>query len=77
MEMVRYLTGIPKTIPEGLVVVHNIRPKEPEQKPGMNGFRIFLARFENDEERGPPCDCGWRGGIEHYESPGHRKQKTE
>lgn len=75
MEIVRYLTGIPKEIPEGLVIVHNFRPSTPDQGIRVNGFRAFLARFESDEEMGPPCDCGWRDGVEHYEVPARRKAK--
>jgi hypothetical protein len=72
MEIVRYLTGVPKAIPEGTVLVHNFRPGSPDRKVRDGGFRIFLATFVDDEERGPACNCGWRGGVEHYESPGHR-----
>lgn len=72
MEIVRYVTGVPKQIPDGLVLVHNFRPGNPQQKPNEGGFRIFLARFADDAERGPPCDCGWRGGLEHYEVPARR-----
>lgn len=79
MEIVRYLTGIPKKIPEGLVVVHNFRPGDPQRPPRRGGFRIFFARFVDDAERGPPCDCGWswRGGIEHYEVPVRRKAREK
>ena len=77
MEIVRYLTGIPKKIPEDLVVVHNFRPGDPQRAPNAGGFRIFLARFVDDEERGPACDCGWRGGIEHYEVPARRMARGE
>lgn len=77
MEIVRYLTGIPKKIPEGLVVVHNFRPGDPNRAVRDGGFRIFLGQFENDEEMGPPCDCGWRDGVLHYESPPFRKARLE
>jgi hypothetical protein len=54
------------------VLVHNFRPGNPDRQVRDGGFRIFLATFVDEEEQGPPCDCGWRGGVEHYESPGHR-----
>lgn len=72
MKIVRYLTGIPKAKPEGTVLVHNFRPGNPDRQVRDGGFRIFLATFVDDEERGPPCDCGWRGGVEHYETPSRR-----
>jgi hypothetical protein len=76
MEIVRYLTGVPKALPEGTVLVHNFRPGSPDRKVRYGGFRIFLATFVNDEERGQPCGCGWRGGVEHYEAPAHRTPQT-
>lgn len=76
MEIVRYLTGVPKAMPEGTVLVHNLRPGSPDRKVRDGGFRIFLATFVNEEERGQPCGCGWRGGVEHYEVPARRVSPT-
>jgi hypothetical protein len=76
MTVVRYLAGVPKAMPDGTVLVHNLRPGNPDRKVRDGGFRIFLATFEDDGERGPPCDCGWRGGVEHYAVPARRASPT-
>jgi hypothetical protein len=57
-----YLTTIPKTVPEGRVVVHNhVRPA---RRLGTRGFRAWLAEPSADIER---CDCGWAPELgAHY-----------
>ena len=54
-----YVTGIPKGIPKGRILVHNsIRPKnfDPTTEPGMEGFKAWLEEHDIHHVR---CDCGW------------------
>jgi len=62
----RYVNGVPKSVPEGQVLVHNHVTHEPNTPIGLNGFRAWLQPMTDD----PPlvqCDCGWgaRAGV-HY-----------
>jgi hypothetical protein len=53
----KYLRGVPKTIPEGLILVHNVTWPGPGTPMGLNGFRIFLA--EPASESFVPCSCAY------------------
>ena len=62
----RYVSGIPKQMPTGRVVVHNqVRPQGfPNIKLGFNGFRAWTQLLD---ERLVVCDCGWAPQLEeHY-----------
>jgi hypothetical protein len=67
---VKYLSGIPASVPEGRVVVHNhVRPPRlPGSRDflplGWNGFRAWLA---SPSKRLEVCDCGWAPKLtKHY-----------
>lgn len=60
-----YLRSIPKTVPPGLVVVHNhVRPT---RRLGSRGFRAWLAVREPAEYKIVRCPCSWAPELEtHY-----------
>jgi hypothetical protein len=66
---VRYVgRSIPKQIPEGRVLMHNLVPFAGDRTPiGEQGFRAFTATKPLDGY--VLCPCGW-SGLEHY---AHRK----
>jgi hypothetical protein len=58
----RYVSQIPKSVPEGMVLVHNhVKPADPI---GMNGFRVWLQ--EADVTPVVVCTCGWAPQLTHY-----------
>jgi hypothetical protein len=66
-----YVSGIPKSIPKGRILVHNsMRPEgsRPGTVPGASGFRAWLDKPDIFHIR---CECGWapRGGA-HYRMKG-------
>jgi hypothetical protein len=61
VEYVRGLT-IPKTIPEGRVLVHNHIRHSVRTRCGIRGFRAWTQPLS---ERLEQCDCGW-SGLPHY-----------
>ena len=59
----RYVTGIPRKMPAGLILVHNrVQPVHPI---GLNGFRAWLAKPAKEYV---PCNCGWAPQVPggHY-----------
>ena len=58
----RYLSGVPKKVPPGRVVVHNwVRPA---QRLGERGFRAWT---QLPDERVVVCGCDWAPHLsEHY-----------
>jgi hypothetical protein len=61
----RYLSRMPKTVPEGRIVVHSIvKPTHPEQAPGVNGFRCWT---QQPDDTVTICRCGWAPHLpQHY-----------
>jgi hypothetical protein len=60
----RYLSRIPRKLPQGQVLVHNrVQPASPI---GMNGFRIWRQSLA-DKPKLTICKCGWapQAGV-HY-----------
>jgi hypothetical protein len=61
----------PKTIPEGMILVHNFPPTEGggrvnvTKRMGVDGFRFWYQEPGPDPER---CGCGW--GSVHYAAGG-------
>ena len=64
MRLSRYLPYMPRSIPDGKILVHNrVKPVSPI---GRNGFRIWLQP-PSDEPRLIVCNCGWAPHLEkHY-----------
>ncbi len=62
MEVPIYLSGVPKSVPFGKVVVHNhVRPT---MKLGSRGFRAWLAEPSSEYE---VCPCEWAPELDtHY-----------
>ena len=61
----RYISYVPKTIPEGKILCHNgMIPQTPDQKPGFNGFRAWVDNETQSAKYGP-CNCGWSGFPHH------------
>ncbi len=61
----RYITHIPKAIPEGKILCHGgVMPMTPDQRPRMNGFRPWVIDAAHSGEYGP-CNCGW-SGLPHH-----------
>jgi hypothetical protein len=58
----KYLHYVPDAIPEGVVLVHNVRWTG-QTFAGPKGFRFWLA--ERDTEHQMPCECGFTE-LEHY-----------
>jgi hypothetical protein len=61
-----YVTTIPRVLPAGSVLVHNVLPQSPNQQPdGAWGFRAWLA--SPDVPRLKRCACGWAPTLgEHF-----------
>lgn len=62
----RYLGGMPRSLPQGRVLVHNhVRP---QAVLGRNGFRAWTMLL--DEVLLEECRCDWAGvdlhGLKHY-----------
>lgn len=68
MQIVRRVSGLPRKVPAGCYVAHNFPCGDPQRRPGIGGFRIFLIRLEEGDVLPKPCKCGWayKGGVEHY-----------
>ena len=64
-EGIRHVPSIPKSLPEGRVLVHN--DVTPKPKIGTNGFRAWTQLKTN---RLVQCHCDWAGvdlhGLQHY-----------
>ena len=60
-----YVTGIPKALPPGKVLVHN--HVIPQLVLGRNGFRAWTQPLDDTLEL---CECNWGGvdlhGLAHY-----------
>jgi hypothetical protein len=51
---------MPRKIPAGHVVMHNpVRPRTPDQKLGVRGFRAWRDLRSNVVGKIPECACGW------------------
>jgi hypothetical protein len=84
---VRYLSGVPKQVPAGRVVVHNwvrarwlpgdflFDPEQPEpqwRKLSEQGFRAWTQLPDDDQL--VVCGCGWASHLsEHYQVKGARQ----
>lgn len=66
-EITRYISRLPKTIPEGLKLCHNhVRPAELTTVPNQDGFRAWVT---NQPPKGfKRCSCGW-AGLPHLAYP--------
>ena len=55
-----YLDTLPKAIPPGKVLVHNVLAMTPRQRLGVRGFRAW---WQSADEAGPAqievCHCPW------------------
>jgi hypothetical protein len=61
----KYLTLMPRTIPDGKVLVHN-QVYLVTTLPGMRGSRIWTQDW-SDESKLVVCDCGWAPNLgAHY-----------
>jgi hypothetical protein len=63
----KYVSGIPKKLPKGGVLVHNhVFP--PQKHLGLNGFRAWTQKA--DKRLLVVCRCKWAGvdlhGLTHY-----------
>lgn len=58
----RYLYRMPKTVPAGLVVVHN--HIQPTRLIGLRGFRIWLSR--RGSKRLEVCNCTWAPELKRH-----------
>ena len=70
----RYVTGIPRKLPQGRVLMHNDVQHTIAMPHAMNGFRAWTApaspaNFE-------PCKCGW-SGLPHWHAKGTRHTCVE
>ena len=61
-----YLTELPKTVPEGKLLVHNRTLLHPTRRLGSRGSRAWLAPT-TERDRYELCDCGWAPELgTHY-----------
>jgi hypothetical protein len=67
---IRYVSRVPRKVPEGLALVHNFMPAPMQgMSIGLNGFRCFYVAAE--ELKGEkPCPCGWAPHLTHYNPSG-------
>jgi hypothetical protein len=62
----RYMTSVPRSVPEGRVLAHNpVQASRIDQTPGDYGFRAFTFSTDGLPSDFVPCDCGW-SGLPHY-----------
>jgi hypothetical protein len=60
----KYIFYVPKTLPTGRVLVHNLVCHDANTMPGTYGFRAWLDIPRHDYVI---CSCGWAGNIgRHY-----------
>jgi hypothetical protein len=60
--MKQYLEKLPRTAPEGRIIVHNF--VRPTRHLGMRGFRAWT---DEPSERYELCNCGWASELgNHY-----------
>jgi hypothetical protein len=57
---------IPKTIPDGQVLVHN--HAKPAKTQGARGFRFWFQALDGPV-RVVPCDCGWAPQLGEHHRP--------
>jgi hypothetical protein len=60
---ITYLDEVPESIPDGLVLMHNVEAGYQHRPIGSGGFRVWLA--EPGQPNQQPCDCGWEGFGAH------------
>jgi hypothetical protein len=63
---VRYVGRIPKKIPPGRVLMHNLVTLKKDRPIGDEGFRAWTGI--KPLEGFVPCPCGW-SGLPHYAHP--------
>jgi hypothetical protein len=62
MTNMQYLSTLPKTVPAGLVIVHN--QVVPSRQPGTRGSRCWL---QPPSDRLEVCPCGWASELgDHF-----------
>ena len=55
-----YVEGkLPRSVPEGRVLVHNHVRHEPDTPTGVNGFRAWTVPVDWQAVPLVECDCGW------------------
>jgi hypothetical protein len=64
----RYVSGVPKSVGKGRVLMHNHVIHGPNWPTGVNEFRAWTD--DKPPEAFAPCPCGW-AGLSHYASEGH------
>ena len=63
----RFISGLPNSVREGRVLMHNHVSHGPNWPTGPNGFRAWTD--DNPPEGFIPCPCGW-AGLPHYAPEG-------
>ena len=59
--------GVPRSVSEGDVLVHNHVRHGPNTRVGVNGFRAWRQAVGDDDPPLVECDCGWaRLAGAHY-----------
>jgi hypothetical protein len=70
----RFITGLPNSVAEGRVLMHNHVVHGPNWPTGPNGFRAWT------DDQPPlgfiPCPCGW-ASLPHYAAEGHVQAYSE
>jgi hypothetical protein len=62
-----YLYELPQRLPEGFVLVHNLRARTPQRRLGTMGFRVWLEPADTPVSKRHPCACGWASKLPpHY-----------
>lgn len=61
----KYVAGVPRSIPEGRVVCHNVVWNG--QAGGLNGFRNWTVLEDDNPEYRELCPCAWAPHLTiHY-----------
>jgi hypothetical protein len=68
----RYGRGLPRSVPEGRVLAHNIVAHGAFWPSGVNSFRWWTWPRENKPRDFLRCHCGWMG-LPHFAAREHAK----
>jgi hypothetical protein len=70
----RYAPSFPKhirTVPRGVLVIHNRANRSAQQMSGQKGFRVW---FDDPHEAYIECFCNWRRDLGiHYQVRGPKR----
>jgi hypothetical protein len=66
--------GMPRKVPEGRVLAHNLVMHTIDMPHGRNGFRCWTWPKDKVPRDFKRCKCGW-SGLPHYREKGKTKRQ--